>query len=139
MTEKQRSEIIRMRRCGTTYSKISDVTGISRNTVKSFCRRQNITIQTKTQAESASDKNHCRECGAELKPVPGRKSPKFCSAVCRTKWWNSHPEAVCRRAIYHFQCEYCGKHFTAYGNKGRKYCCHGCYTTSRFGTGEHNG
>lgn len=132
MTEKQRSEIIRMRRCGTTFSKISDVTGISVNTIKSFCRRHNITVQPPSEPERISDKQYCKECGAKLHPLPRRKAPKFCSSACRTKWWNTHPEAVCRKAVYHFECANCGKKFTAYGNKGRKYCCHSCYVAARF-------
>lgn len=138
MREKQKSEIIRMRKNGTAFSKISEVTGISRNTVKSFCRRQNITIQPQTQAEGISDKMYCKECGTKLYHVPGRKEPKFCSAACRIKWWNSHPEEVNRKATYHFVCACCGKPFTAYGNKSRKYCSHDCYITARFKEDEHN-
>ena len=34
-------------------------------------------------------------------------------------------------------CKQCGKPFTAYGNKGRKYCCHQCYIVDRFGGDRH--
>ena len=132
MTEKQKSEVIRMRKKGTSFSKISEITGVSRNTIKSFCRRKNITIQTQIQSEGTGDKIYCKECKAQLYPLPGRKTPKFCSAACRTKWWNSHPEEVKRRAIYSFTCAHCGKPFTAYGNKNRKFCSHSCYITARF-------
>ena len=132
MTERQKSEIIRMRELGVSYSKISDVTGISRNTVKSFCRRKNITIQNQIEPDNTSDKLYCKECGAELHRVSGRKTPKFCNSACRTKWWNSHPEEVNRKATYNFICACCGKPFTAYGNKGRKFCSHSCYVTARF-------
>lgn len=30
-------------------------------------------------------------------------------------------------------CAHCGKPFTAYGNKERKYCSHNCYISDRFG------
>lgn len=132
MTEHQKSEIIRMRNKGMSFSQISDITGLSRNTVKSFCRRQNITAQSETPAEYMSDKLICKQCGKELHPTPGQKIPKFCSAACRTKWWNAHPEKVNRKAIYNFTCANCGKSFTAYGNKGRKFCSHECYINSRF-------
>ena len=136
MTEKQKSDIISMRNKGMSFSKISDITGVSRNTVKSFCRRQNISALTKTQTEDKSDKLCCKQCGNELHPTPGKKAPKFCSVACRTTWWNAHPEKVNRKAIYTFNCACCGKPFTAYGNKGRKFCSHGCYINFRFKAGE---
>lgn len=132
MTEQQKSEIIRMRNKGMSFSQISDIIALSRNTVKSFCRRQNITVQSETSTENISDKFICKQCGKELHPMQGRKTPKFCSPYCRTKWWNSHPDKVNRKAIYKFICANCGKPFTAYGNKRRKFCSHECYINSRF-------
>lgn len=35
-----------------------------------------------------------------------------------------------------FVCPSCGREFTAYGNAGRKYCCHPCYIAARFKGGE---
>ena len=136
MTEKQKSEIIRMRENGTSFSKISEITGVSRNTIKSFCRRRNIEIKENIAIE-VSDVNElkCKQCGKLLNLVAGRKKPKFCCSECRTQWWNTHPEAVNRKAIYDFTCAGCGKSFTAYGNKSRKYCSHNCYITARFGGG----
>ena len=55
------------------------------------------------------------------------------SDTCRTAWWNSHPDCVDRKAVYAYTCAHCGKPFTAYGNKERKYCSHGCYISDRFG------
>ncbi|RXM53885.1 RNA polymerase subunit sigma-70, partial [Clostridium tetani] len=34
---------------------------------------------------------------------------------------------------------YCGKEFSAYGNKNRKYCSHNCYIRDRFWRDEENG
>ena len=34
---------------------------------------------------------------------------------------------------YHFICRGCGKKFTSYSNKSRKYCSHECYIKHRFG------
>ena len=134
MTEKQKSEIIRMRKCGTSFSKIADITGVSRNTIKSFCRRKNIEIQTSAVfGEPDTNELKCKQCGKMLQVITGRKKPRFCSDRCRTQWWNSHPEAVNRKAIYNFTCDRCGKSFTAYGNNHRKYCSHNCYIESRFG------
>lgn len=133
MDGKQKSEIIKMRERGASYSKIADITGVKKNTVKSFCRRQNITVQAHKQI---SDKLYCRQCGKQLNRVSGRKTPKFCSGTCRTKWWNAHPEKVNRKAVYSFNCAYCQKPFAAYGNKSRKYCGHECYIAARFGKGD---
>lgn len=131
MTEEQKTIVIKMRNHGMSFSKIADITGISRNTIKSFCHRQNIIIQL----ENIADKLMCKQCGAELYPIQGEKAPKFCGKSCRTKWWNSHPEKVNRKAVYNFKCNNCGKEFTAYGNKGRKFCSHECYINSRFKEG----
>jgi len=42
MTQQQKEKIIKMRRGGFSYSRISTALGISENTVKSFCRRNNL-------------------------------------------------------------------------------------------------
>lgn len=60
------------------------------------------------------------------------KEKIFCSDNCRMKWWNSHQELVNRKAEYVFVCRNCGKLFTAYGNKERKYCSHSCYIEHRY-------
>ncbi len=132
MTGKQRSEIIRMREAGASYSEIAEAAGISRNTVKSFCSRQGISIKAVSRDGEKTDKLSCKQCGARLHHVPGRKMPKFCCSSCRTEWWNTHPEAVNRRAVYDFVCLNCHKQFIAYGNKHRKYCSHECYIADRF-------
>jgi hypothetical protein len=79
----------------------------------------------------------CKQCGKLIKIIPKRKPKIFCSDECRAEWWNTHPENVQRKAVYHFTCAHCGKPFTAYGNKGRKYCCHQCYIADRFGGDRH--
>ena len=49
------------------------------------------------------------------------------------RWWNSHLHLVKRKAMYDFVCPTCGKSFSAYGNRNRKYCSHECYIEARFG------
>ena len=39
---------------------------------------------------------------------------------------------ISKKANYEFTCVRCHKTFTAYGNKGRKYCCHECYVADRY-------
>lgn len=65
--------------------------------------------------------------------LEGRGKEKiFCSDSCRMKWWNSHQELVDRKAEYDFVRRNCGRLFTAYGNKERKYCSHRCYIEHRY-------
>ena len=54
--------------------------------------------------------------------------------VCRQKYWNVHLNDVRRKSMNGLVCAECGKTFYAYGN--RKYCCHECYITDRFGGAE---
>lgn len=139
MTDRQKDRIRQMRADGCGYMKIAQELGISENTVKSFCRRKGLN-GTAMAADMAVppvewDKGICPCCGAEVKQNPGRKEKKFCSDKCRNKWWNSHLDQVERKANYEFVCACCKKPFTAYGNAGRKYCCHACYVADRFGGG----
>jgi hypothetical protein len=48
-------------------------------------------------------------------------------------WWNSHQDTVKKKAVYHLICTTCSKPFDSYGNKNRRYCCHACYISDRFG------
>ncbi len=128
MTEKQKSEIVRMRQNGTAYKNISELLGISINTVKSYCNRNKI----KKVVTANVDGNCCLYCGKPIIQREKVKKRKFCCDSCRTAWWNSHPEAVDRKANYELRCAFCGKSFISYGNKNRKYCSHQCYISARF-------
>ena len=128
MTLEQKEQIISMRKNGSSYSMISAYLDMPLSTVKSFIRR----AKNKINLESKRT-NCCKECGKPIAQIAGRKKILFCCGECRQKWWNAHPEAVNRKAIYTFICIYCGKEFTAYGNNHRKYCCHECYIADRFG------
>lgn len=130
MTKQQREKIITMRGEGFSYSKISKALGVSENTVKSFCRRNNLGrsyIETGFQRDGV----FCRQCGTLLTQTAGVKQKKFCSDKCRMAWWNSHPEAVKRKALYTFICPICGREFESYGNIKRKYCSRTCYGKSK--------
>lgn len=126
MTDLQRKQIKLLRLQGISYVKIGEMLGISDNTVRSFCRRNGL-------GHTAKNSIACKQCGKLIKIVLKQKPRKFCSDACRTAWWNSHLDYVNRKAIYEYTCAHCGKPFTAYGNKGRKYCSHECYIADRFG------
>lgn len=134
MTEHQRMKTIKMRKAGCGYSEIAKELSVSRDTVKTFCRRNNITVDsTDTPKYTAGI---CPECEKTIVQVSGRKPKRFCSQECRQKWWNAHPERIGQKAVYEYVCLNCGHLFTAYGNSHRKYCSHECYVAARFKGGE---
>ena len=135
MTNKQKDAIAEYRKSGYGYKKISQITGICESTVKTFCRRNGLAgglTETEAVLDCAAEKP-CQCCGKAVMQQPGRKEKKFCSDSCRNKWWNSHLNLVKRKAMYDFVCPTCGKPFTAYGNRNRKYCSRECYIQDRFG------
>ncbi|MDP3486515.1 MAG: helix-turn-helix transcriptional regulator [Bacillota bacterium] len=130
MTYQQKETIKQMRSTGHSYSKIAMLLGISENTVKSFCRRNNlggVGLAIANQAPGVL----CRQCGTLLTHTAGAKQKRFCSDRCRMTWWNAHPEAVNRKALYPFICAHCGAACESYGNKKRKYCSRACYVKSK--------
>ena len=134
MNTQQKTQIASLRRKGYSYTKIAGVLGLSKNTVKSYCRRNDLSSSAIDTFQNTPDATitFCIECGKEIRQVPHRKEKKFCSDACRHKWWNERPEKITRKAIYSYTCARCGKPFTAYGNSHRKYCCHACYIADRF-------
>lgn len=132
MTDEQKEKIARFRRMGRSYSDIGKELGISKDTVKSFCRRNSL---ASADISVTDDQDRCRECGRMIEQQPKRKKQIFCSKACREKWWKEHPEQIRRKAVYEFICARCGSRFTSYGNRKRKYCSHECYIAARFGGG----
>ena len=139
MTSLQKEQVRRMRREGISYSKIAESLGLSENTVKSYCKRNNLrVVSTPTKVELPNTESEtetfefCKNCGKPIEQRPGMKPRKFCSDKCRTTWWNSHLDQVSRKSVYHLECAACGKPFDSYGNKNRKYCTHACYIKDRF-------
>ena len=137
MTPDEKSRLTALRQAGRSYAEIARELGISKNTVKIFCRRNGLTVEAEnvpvTETSEQSEGRLCPTCGKPVIQIQGRKEKKFCSDVCRTRWWNSHLELVKRKALYEYTCATCGTAFTAYGNRHRKYCCHECYIADRFG------
>lgn len=138
MNTQQKNQIASLRREGYGYTKIAQALGLSKNTVKSYCRRNDLsgTVIDASKDAPAIKITFCPECGKEIRQTPHRKEKKFCSDECRHKWWNARLENITRRAFYSYTCAHCGKPFSAYGNSHRKYCCHACYIADRFKGGE---
>jgi len=130
MTTLQKNEIIKMREQGCGYAAIANALCISKDSVKTFCRRNGLT-GVRAGKEKICGK-YCPQCSKEIVQVSKRKPRRFCSDKCRKTWWNSHPEKVSQKAVYSFTCVGCGEPFKAYGNQHRKYCSHECYVSTRF-------
>ena len=130
MTDKEKQQIKALRESGESYAQISKMMDLPINSIKTYCRRNNL---TSIDVEREDKTSTCLECGKPIEQTPGRKKKKFCSDKCRMLWWNSQSEEVNRKANYSCTCAFCGKQFTSYGNKHRKYCSHSCYINDRFG------
>jgi len=77
MTDDEKRQIIVLRRGGLGYGKIAQQTGISVNTVKSFCRRSNLVVST-------GGKSVCECCGKQIEQVPGRSRNASARIVAET-------------------------------------------------------
>lgn len=134
MNKLQKEQIKRLRLDGLGYSKIAQSLSLSENTVKSYCKRNNLGgVATTTVLSNTAELGFCKNCGNPLTQKKGLKPKKFCCDECRTAWWNSHLDTVNKKAVYSIVCTHCVKAFESYGNKNRRFCCHPCYVAGRFG------
>ena len=138
MTDAIKQQIHDLRLQGAGYKAIAAVIGISRDTVRGFCKKHGLEGGPKAVpihvVEQGKSNLICPCCSQDFKKNLKGRSRRFCSEDCRRKWWNEHPEIQRKSeaAIYSFTCRHCGKPFRAYGDKKRKYCCHACYIKARF-------
>ncbi|AKA72357.1 helix-turn-helix transcriptional regulator [Clostridium scatologenes] len=133
MTDIQKEKIHKMRKEGQSYSKIALALGISENTIKSYCRRNNLGAnKAKEQNTEKKINTSCRHCGKPLIQGTKGQPKKFCSEECRRAWWKMNQGKSNRKAFYKLKCVGCGKKFESYGNKKRKFCSHTCYINYRF-------
>ena len=126
MTETERSRVVELQQQGYGYKKISTLTRLPLNTVKSFCTRHPVRDE-----EIAERQGLCRNCWRLLEQTPHHRKRRFCSDACRMAWWNAHPEKVNRRAYYKRVCKNCGREFASYGNDHRMFCSRLCYAQYR--------
>lgn len=124
MTASQQTNIRKLRAEGYGYKKIASELNLPLGTVKTFCRRNNITSDGNT--------NHCIECGTEIiQSGPGRPR-KFCSEKCKQHYWNTHIRQLNMKKGRKHICACCGKEFTTYRDNSR-FCSTDCYMAYRFG------
>ena len=146
MTVEQKEKIQQMRRDGAGYGQIAVILGISKETIKSFCRRNPMrdgdptTLVNSADAAAATQTAAivCRQCGKRLIQRPKQKPKRFCSDKCRLAFWRDHSAQLNKKALYIIRCAGCGHTFESYGNKTRKYCGHACYIKNRFGGAVHD-
>jgi len=138
MTETDKQQIFDLRLKGVGYKAIAAVLGISRDSVRAFCKRNGLDGDAKAVSLNVEEKKikHllCSCCSKSIKQKDRGRNRRFCSDQCRRKWWRDHPEARNKKdaSTYCYTCPHCGKEFSCYGNKKRKYCSHDCYIKSRF-------
>lgn len=134
VTGAQKTNVQVMRRQGLAPSQIAEALGLSVNTVKSFCRRNNLSA-TSEETGNEENKGRCKQCGKRIKQDPQYKPKKFCSDGCRYQWWNMHRNTATRTSLVAKACPCCGVAFKSYASEDRKYCSHDCYIASRYRKG----
>ena len=101
MTNEQREKITALRHQGFGYTAIANSVGLSKDSVKAYCRSHGLAGE-KAESHSLAEvpTQLCLNCGKTLIQFPRRKQKKFCCPECRTAWWNAHLEVVKQKAVY---------------------------------------
>ncbi len=81
MTETERSRIIELQHQGYGYKKISTLTGLPLNTVKSFCVRHPVRHEAVSETGAL-----CRNCETPLEQTPHKRKKLFCSRACYSQF-----------------------------------------------------
>jgi endogenous inhibitor of DNA gyrase (YacG/DUF329 family) len=123
MTDLQKEKITELRKNGESISSIAEKMNLSVNSVKSFCRRKDVSPM----------KDGCKRCGQPLVNTPGHRQKTFCSASCRQKYWRENSNLIKHISFVSLICPACGKTFSDYKGHHRKYCSHACYIGHRYG------
>ena len=90
MKPQEKIAIDSLRMEGKSAGDIALILHLSPNTVRSHIRRHHDIPGTR----------RCMTCGAYVAQPTGKRVKKFCSDACRMAWWNSHPDAINRKAYY---------------------------------------
>ena len=141
MTNEQKKQIIILYEWGSSMAEVADKLGLPIGTVKSFCRRNQITstAEVATQperipnsdgtVETTKPDETCKRCGVQLEHTPHHRQKLFCSDECRLAWW--HENRHLAKGTSERNCSACGATFSA--DASRKYCSHSCYIKARYG------
>ena len=138
MTEDQGIQIIKLRGQGLGYKQIASMVNLSRDSVRSYLKTRGLTghfsaVQMNMK-ELVKNGMACNFCGGPLKKAKTGRPKRFCCDECRRRYWKGHRNEIKKseKALYIRECDFCHEPFEAYGNKGRKYCCHEHYIKHRF-------
>ncbi len=138
MTDYERQQIYELRMKGLGYKAIGNILGLTRDSVRSFCQRNNLDGNGKVVSLNIEvmkeEKLLCLHCGKLLKVKEKGRPRKYCSDECRRTWWKNNQDKKTKNdtAVYKYTCLHCEKEFSIYGNKKRKFCSHDCYIKYRF-------
>ena len=139
MTSTEKRMIDQYRQKGMSYADIAASLNLSVNTVKSYCLRNKIGIETEPADQEPEPVSAvfsaglCRQCGTAILSAQNRADKHFCSDKCRKQWWHAHRSESLNATDR--VCPACGRHFRT--NRQQKFCCHACYIVARFGGKQH--
>lgn len=125
MTDNEKRRILELRDMGYGYQRIANELGITVGSVRNYCSKM-------------GSRGLCKECGKELKLVPGKKKKVFCSDKCRFIWWNKHRGELKHKVMNKVTCKCCGTEFISFTNSKRTYCSVECYNKIRCKDGGSN-
>ena len=133
MINEQKRKIHQMRNKGQSYLQIAKALDISENTIKSYCRRNNLSTKKISKPKAIKEiYTVCKHCEKPLTHGTKGQPKKFCSEECRRSWWKANDGQLMKKAYYILICQECGDKFESYGNQNRKFCGHACYIKNRF-------
>lgn len=81
MSNLEKERIKELRGQGLQFNEISESLGISLNSIKSYCRRENIEL---------GERIVCKQCGRPVNQNLNKRKKEFCSDRCRLKYWRAH-------------------------------------------------
>ena len=120
MTNEEKVIILKLRDEGKGYGEIAKITGISKNSISAFLRRD---------ADKKYDR--CLACGKKLIQTPGHRQKLFCNDNCRKlNWIQKGRKSIKMKA---FKCKFCGRTFFGYESQHPSFCSRECYFKSRRG------
>lgn len=133
MNEIHRQKIKKLRDLGYGYLRISEQLGISPNTIRSFCKKENIAgyIKVGEQLKGKDNLVECKQCNKKFYQIAGRKKKVFCSSACCSVYWTIHKDKQRRLVPQKYQCLICGKEYYEYPLRKRKFCSRECYYISK--------
>lgn len=120
MTNEEKITILKLRNDGKSYGEISRLTGISKNSITSFIRR-----------EKGKKYDRCLACGQKLIQTSGHRQKLFCNDTCRRLHWIQKGRKTIK--MREFKCKCCGRTFFGYESQHPSFCSRECFFKSRRG------